>query len=127
MIRQGDILLIPVKEVRGGELGEPCQRGEVTLAHGEATGHRHRIPRGAALYELPGTEPSERIARARKLLRTLPSIDELAADAVPIGVVRVQGRQELVHEEHGAIDLTGDYLALRQREYSPEAIRTVAD
>jgi hypothetical protein len=117
-------LLVPVELLAGAELGQPIESGEVVLAHGEATGHRHRIQTGAELFALPGTLPQERVAHARKLLAELPAIDDAA---VPIGIVRVGGPQELVHEEHGSIELTGDYLALRQREYHPGELRVVAD
>lgn len=123
ILRQGDVLLVPVELLDDAELGKPEQSGEVVLAHGEATGHRHRIPRGAELFPLPGIG-QERVAHARKLLADLPKLDD---DAVPIGIVRLHGQQPLVHEEHSAIPVEGDYLALRQREYHPEALRTVAD
>lgn len=124
MIRQGDILLIPVQVAPGADLGNASQTGEVIVAHGEATGHRHRIPQRAALYDLPGDTLSARVEHARKLLRDLPPLDDAA---MPIGVVRVEGRQQLVHEEHGAIPIEGDYLAVRQREYAPDELRMVAD
>lgn len=124
MIRQGDILLIPVQVAPGADLGNASQTGEVIVAHGEATGHRHRIPQRAALYDLRGDTPSARVEHARKLLRDLPPLDDAA---MPIGVVRVEGRQQLVHEEHRAIPVEGDYLAVRQREYAPGELRMVAD
>ena len=124
MIRQGDVLLIPVDLAKAAELDKPTQSGEVVLAHGEATGHRHRFASGAELYELRGETSRERVEHARALLASLPKLD---LDAVPIGVVRLEGEQPLVHEEHSAIPCEGDYLALRQREYHPEALRTVAD
>lgn len=124
MIRQGDILMIPVQVVPGADLGNASQTGEVIVAHGEATGHRHRIPQRAALFDLPGSTPSARVEHARQLLRDLPKLDD---EAMPIGVVRIDGEQELVHEEHGAIPVEGDYLAVRQREYAPDELRMVAD
>jgi hypothetical protein len=104
MYRQGDILLIPIKSSRVGA-SVLRENGDVVLAHGEATGHKHRIPsRHADLFERPGTPaPSERILRARALVR-------------------------LLHEEHDTIELPkGTYRVIRQREYAPEAIRMVAD
>lgn len=48
-IRQGDVLLIPVKRSTGEKLPH------LTLAEGEVTGHSHRIDRGQAeLYESGG-------------------------------------------------------------------------
>ena len=44
-IRQGDVILIPVKQAQGKKLSH------LTLAEGEVTGHKHRISKGdAQLY-----------------------------------------------------------------------------
>ncbi len=44
-IRQGDVILLPVKQVEGQKLEH------LTLASGEVTGHKHRISEGnAELY-----------------------------------------------------------------------------
>ena len=105
MYRQGDILIVPIDAAT--PLGAPVQRerGSVVLAHGEATGHRHRIPsRHACLHERSGVPaPTERILHARRLVR-------------------------LLHEEHDTIEIpAGMYRVIRQVEYTPEAIRVVAD
>lgn len=48
-IRQGDVILLPVKEISGQPLPH------LTLAEGEVTGHAHRISEGQAeLYEQGG-------------------------------------------------------------------------
>jgi hypothetical protein len=48
-IRQGDVILLPVKQVQGTKLSH------LTLAEGEVTGHSHRISNGQAeLYERDG-------------------------------------------------------------------------
>lgn len=66
---------------------------------GEATGHAHRLTGGTILEAPDGT-----------LYLDLP----YAA--------------KVVHEEHNAITLDPAlWLVVRQREYSPEAIRTVLD
>ena len=72
------------------------------LAHGEVTGHCHRIQESddADLYSTSG------------------------------GLfLHVRGpKVSIVHEEHTTITLTsGFYRVWRQREYSPEAIRPVRD
>lgn len=104
MYRQGDVLVVPVslipKEV------EPIARehGRAILAHGEATGHAHAIKdQRAALFRDP----------------------KLAAV-----FMRISGDEPvaLEHDEHSKIMIPpGDYAVIRQREYSPEAIRNVAD
>lgn len=73
----------------------------VVIAHGEATGHRHRIVSPDA--ELYAHE------QARFLL--------------------VRAPVELIHEEHAPIELRpGVYEVVRQREYVPSSMpRTIAD
>lgn len=97
--RHGDVMVERI-EKPDGELGRSLPH--TTLAHGEVTGHSHRISeRGAAkLYQRP-----------------MDFILEVTAD-----------KATLVHEEHGPIELApGFYRVWRQREYSPERIRLVAD
>ena len=72
------------------------------LAEGEVTGHTHRIeePGAAELLECGGT----------LYLRVI-------AD-----------RATVVHQEHRPLALPhGEYRVWQQREYTPQAIRTVAD
>jgi hypothetical protein len=105
--RQGDVLVERVRtRPRTGTL--ITDRGRTILAYGEVTGHAHAIvptddttgDQPAALFEEPDG--------SRYLF-----VDRPCA---------------LIHEEHGRIDLApGAYRVTRQREYSPEAIRTVAD
>lgn len=104
MYRQGDVLIVPVKSIP--ESVEPIAReaGRVVLAHGEITGHAHAIKdKRAALFRDP------------KLAAIFMHIsgDEAVA---------------LEHDEHETIKLPpGDYQVVRQVEYTPEAIRNVAD
>ena len=95
MIRQGDILLhtttIPPSAILK-------KRGEITLAFGEATGHRH-ILRNAQLLESP--EQS---------------------------YVKLETPSLLTHEEHATVEIpVGEYVVIRAREYTPEAPRQIAD
>ncbi len=72
------------------------------LAHGEVTGHSHRIEdsKTANLY--------------------------LTADSLYLEVTADVAR--LVHQEHATIELPrGIYRVWRQREYSPEEIRIIRD
>lgn len=90
-IRQGDVILIPAQiyYFMGVE-----QLPHLTLAKGEATGHRHRISEGEAeLYEVNGT-----------LYMTVFSNTAL-----------------LTHEEHKPIAVPqGDWMIRIQREYEPQ-------
>lgn len=75
------------------------ERKNNVLVEGEVTGHAHRLSAG-------------------EIWQTKEGMLFLAA---------VAGSQ-VVHEEHHAIDLEpGYWQVIRQREYSPEAIRWVVD
>jgi hypothetical protein len=108
LVRQGDVLLVPVEELPVGcEPAGSLARRQV-LAEGEATGHAHVVVGGSRLVEL----------RERR--------------GWIAGVTRrylvVEGPSSLVHEEHRPIELaTGVYEVRRQREYRPERSVRVAD
>ncbi|HEX8221811.1 MAG TPA: hypothetical protein VF914_21665 [Chloroflexia bacterium] len=99
--RQGDVALVRLPE---GSVPTGAQsvreNGRIILAHGEVTGHAHEVVGGEAeLWEAAG-------------LRYLT----------------VERISELTHQEHGTITVhPGVYEVRRQREYSPEEIRQVAD
>jgi hypothetical protein len=74
-------------------------RQSLVIVAGEATGHAHRLQSGTILEAPDGT---------------------LFLDLTQT--------TQVVHEEHGPITLDpGLWLVVRQREYHPEAIRTVED
>jgi hypothetical protein len=101
MIRQGDVLLVKVDEVPAEATKvKRDQRGRLIVAEGEATGHAHAIQaKSANLFEM-GTFMY--LEATRKVV--------------------------LAHEEHENIQLDpGTYKISRQREYTPERIRQVAD
>lgn len=104
MYRQGDVLLIPTRTQRSAEATSVArQAGRLILAEGEATGHVHAIDEALAelFTELDG----------QLYLR-----------------VAAAGGAALRHEEHATLTVRpGTYRVVRQREYSPEAIRSVAD
>jgi hypothetical protein len=96
MYRQGDVLLIKIKNLPKDELK---QKDRVLLT-GETTGHSHRIEGDAVVY----------------------------TDKNGMQFIQVQKRAQLVHEEHGMIELEeGNYEMRRQREYTPQAPRLVMD
>ena len=104
MYRQGDVLIVPVKALPKNLEPVDREQGRVVLAHGEVTGHAHAIKdQKAALF------------RDTKLAAIFMNV---SAD----------GPVALEHEEHATIHIPpGNYQVIRQREYSPEAIRNVAD
>jgi hypothetical protein len=103
--RQGDVLLIPVSgELPAGARPVPRDaRHRLVLALGEVTGHAHAVAaRDAELFDAP--------------------------DHADRGFLHIRSASLLTHEEHRAIALPpGLYRVVRQREYSPDAVRRVAD
>ena len=99
--RQGDILLIKVNAIPKSSHLMPAKNGRVILAEGEATGHSHSIDASkAALY----------------------------IDKNDQAFLLAEDGCTLVHQEHAPIDIeSGSYRVIRQREYTPEAIRNVMD
>jgi len=99
--RQGDVFIQEVSEVPSSALQRSLGHG--TLAHGEVTGHSHRV-------------------------ETLDSAKLFVGDDGSI-FLRVDGPEaRIVHDEHGPILLpTGTYRVWRQREYDPDRDRIVAD
>jgi hypothetical protein len=97
-IRQGDVIIQRISSIPGKLLKLP----HVTLAHGEITGHSHRIenPADVELYEIDGT----------LYLRV------------------ISDSASLLHQEHATLQIPkGDYKVWRQREYTPKEIRTIRD
>jgi len=111
IIRQGDVILVPIEEVPAAwTVGR--EDGRVVLAHGEVTGHSHAIVDERA--ELLAPDGS-----------TFVTVDE-AAELYLL----VHGTEpvDLVHEEHATVGVTpGAYRVQRMREYAPEAPRRLAD
>lgn len=99
--RQGDVLVERVSETPTGT-EVPRENGRVVLAHGEVTGHAHAI-----------ADKGVTMRRDESGVTTLEIKEAVAA---------------LTHDEHSTIPLEcGTYRVIRQREYTPEAIRNVAD
>ncbi len=101
MLRQGDVLLIPITKVPKKLARIAPEQGRLILARGEATGHHHSVPASAGTLSLDegGT--------------MFLTIEELT---------------EVRHQEHAPIALEpGKYEVRRQREYSPAEIRNVTD
>lgn len=101
IIRQGDVLIESISTIPTNLQKQKPVDGRVILAYGEVTGHHHSIESAAADWWKGGCEDQ---------------------------FVEVKTATKVVHQEHGPIDLPkGKYRVRRQREYTPAALRNVAD
>jgi hypothetical protein len=104
MYRQGDVLIQRVDQAPESVVAVPLENGRIVLAHGEVTGHAHAITNEAA--QLVSAEG------AAELYLIVNGTEPVA----------------LEHEEHATIMLPpATYRVSRQVEYTPDAIRVVAD
>lgn len=100
--RQGDTLL---RRIPATPAGLKRTKGIPTLALGEKTFHHHSFTDGGA------------VAFADDERATLADAVQVTAPEAP-----------LTHQEHETIVFPkGDYESLKQVEYTPEALRNVAD
>jgi hypothetical protein len=102
------------------------EAGRIKLALGEATGHHHSVYAADPALDLPPAEFFEE-PEGRRVLLVLAPCELRHQEHAPIALdptKPVQARQ-------GDVLLTpigkGAWEVTRQREYSPEAIRNVAD
>ena len=104
MARQGDLLFIRVEKTPENLQ----QTQDQILAHGEITGHAHKVVTpGVQVFDFKGVV-NQQTLRSKFLKSETP--------------IHIQ------HEEHGPIVLdSGNWEVLRQREYTPEGIKKVQD
>lgn len=101
LIRQGDILLVPVSDIPNKRRDRVRRKkdDDIILAEGEVTGHHHRIPGTGTTSVTVYDDGSNKHIRVR---------DD---DGV-----------SLAHEEHDTLTIPkGDYRVENQREYVPQA------
>lgn len=100
ILRQGDVLLVQVAKLP--KAIPSSSANDIILAHGEATGHAHRIrtsPKHARLWD----------AGAERFLQVMDTV-------------------ALRHEEHSPITIDpGIYRVVIQSEYTPRGLMSVAD
>jgi hypothetical protein len=103
LYRHGDVLISKVAALPTGAQPLQSKQGEsVTLAHGEVTGHSHRIRQ---------TNDAQLWAHGNETFL------EITGNSAT-----------LIHEEHKAIELPrGVYRVWKQREYRPDAYVDVMD
>ena len=103
--RQGDVLIQQIDGLPPDARRVAINGDRIILVRGEATGHHHSVAAEHAVFYM---SPQQQEADAGLLVLDCPN--------------------ELLHQEHGGIAIpAGIYRVTRQREYSPEAIRNVAD
>lgn len=101
MYRQGDVLVWPAGVIPGTATKGQREQGQIVLAWGEITGHKHAIED--------------------------PSVQLLEHEGTRYIRVPHEGAK-LKHEEHGTIAVApGDYRVIQQKEYTPAAIVNVLD
>lgn len=115
MYRQGDVLV-----ERVGSLPSKVKKAakrRVILAHGEVTGHAH------AIADVPVS------AETHKDGSLVFRPEQAQGAPIQVSAMEIQSAlAALKHDEHATIPLeAGQYRVTRQREYSPEAVRNVAD
>ncbi|HVI92322.1 MAG TPA: hypothetical protein VM659_28790 [Dongiaceae bacterium] len=152
--RQGDVILIPRKDIPEGMPEAKKDNDATVLALGEVTGHRHAFYTPAVkLFRDDGAGSggclrvdgdyagviNAAVKERRKgpygeqILMPVPNVGDVwfaAADVkeTPTGVTPNAPWSPLKHEEHDTQGiLRGNYDLPPQREYSPQAIRNVAD
>lgn len=102
MYRQGDVLIQKVSDIpKDAQPVDWSKEGRVILAYGEVTGHAHAL--SLMMASMFQTEAGARY-------------------------IETKNGAELTHEEHATITPEpGVYEVVQQREYTPQAIRNVAD
>ena len=106
MGHQGDVILQRIAKPPKGERIDIKEKGIAVLAHGEVTGHSHKIVSGDVLYY--------KVQRSVNMFETF--LEVLSDTAI------------LEHEEHYPIELPkGIYSVRIQREYFPAEIKKVID
>ncbi len=124
MVRQGDVLLLPIDRVPDEALGE-CKHSSdsarCVLAHGEVTGHAH------AIY--PERDAREHVSPVQARVELYELRKPRAFSLLPCDLLRLRECALVRHEEHDPIALApGDWLRVIQHEGDEaEEMRRVAD
>lgn len=103
-VRQGDVLVLPCKEIPASATPIEAEAGRLIVARGEATGHHHSFPwkAGAVLFREDGSGGGM--------------------------FVDVTAPVSLEHQEHSALSVApGRYEIRIQRTMSAGLVRRVAD
>jgi len=111
--RQGDVLIERINKIPTTAVKQKRSR-RILLAHGEVTGHHHC---------LEVSDPADWWKDGE-----IPTTNEKPSFLAGALFLSLPAGGAVVHQEHSKIELPpGNFKVTRQREYSPEAIRNVAD
>jgi hypothetical protein len=122
LIRQGDVILIPVAVIPEGLVEVPRDKGFATLAYGEVTGHSHAIldtPNSPAVALLEEPTSGTRYLRVNR-------DTQLGHGVFSLGNFADAG-------EHGTLAVPapsigfGGYKVEIQKQYSPDSAQRVLD
>jgi hypothetical protein len=108
LLRQGDVLLLPLAKVPKAATRRTPADGRYILAYGEATGHHHAIAArpGVTLLDVPRDGAVE--------AKTFLTVEDAVAS--------------LTHQEHATLAVpTGTYRVIVQKQYQRKAIQRVVD
>lgn len=106
--RQGDVLVVGVEKIPTEAKKRKREGGLVILARGEATGHHHSFG-----------------SRRVNMYAVADEFERLGSGFIEI---QTPSGAQLRHQEHAPIKVpAGNYRVIRQREYTPEELRLVAD
>lgn len=113
--RQGDVAILRLNEPPKGERKERKRdRGRVILAYGEVTGHAHAITDKKVIH----FDTDDAVEAANQLLASI-GVDAMLSEHNAPSFLSVEDAATVEHDEHAPIALEpGNYLAVRQREWS---------
>ena len=111
--RQGDVLIERITGIPAKAIQQQKSK-RIVLAHGEVTGHHHT---------LVTCDPADWWKQGE-----IPATNEKPSTLAGELFISLPHGGAVTHQEHSKIELPkGKYRITRQREYSPERIRTVTD
>ena len=117
IIRQGDVLLVPVKSLPADCVDVPLENGRIVLMHGEVTGHAHAIADWSAAGVI--ADQAVKLAARRARLVAAPNGTRYLEVSEPVN---------LTHEEHTAHEIPPGYYEIPvQVEWDAAHARKVAD
>ncbi len=110
--RQGDLLIVKIPVKLEG-LDKLRASTDKVLAVGEVTGHKHQLTGSVQIYDNVERETVGQLMSHRDAVEYLDQ-------AIPSKCFIANSDQQLVHQEHKAIDIEkGAYVVINEREYNP--------